>query len=133
MLIFCLFLCFSLRIFIPKIERYATNLLKKDLDLMFNNYSYLTSKSKAKKKIIRESAKTGLENHTVYKCKEQVKSLQSPNPPCQKPPYKFPFHDDLFSPSRVKLITYNKLLSELSFYKSSIKNQSLNHLQGENY
>ena len=101
---------------------------------MFNNYSYLTSKSKAKKnQILRESSKTGLENHTVYKCKEQVKSLQSPNPPRQKPPYKFPFHDNLFSPSRVKLITYNELLSELSFYKSSIKNQSLNHLWGENY
>ena len=101
---------------------------------MFNNYSYLTSKSKAKKnQILRESSKTGLENHTVYKCKEQVKSLKSANPSRQKPPYKFPFHDDLFSPSGVKLITYNKLLSELSFYKSSIKNQSLNHLRGENY
>ena len=102
--IFWCFLYFNIRIYIPKLEQ--TN-QKKDLhDFTFYNYGYLASKNKKEfYEIIRESSKTALENYAVYKCKEQVKPLQSANPPLQKPPHKFPFRDDLFSLSCIKLIT----------------------------
>ena len=61
-------------------------------------------------------------NYEVYKCKEQVKSLQSANPPRQKPQNRSPLHEYLFSTSCIKLITYNKLLVSFHFI-SSIKNQ----------
>ena len=82
----------------------------------------LTSKNKKQfYQILRESSKTALENYAVYKCKQQVRPFQPANPPLQKPPNKFQFHDDLFLLSRIKLIAYNKLSKQLSFHKSSIK------------
>ena len=40
----------------------------------------------------------------------------------------FPFHDDAFSESRIKSITYGKTLNKLPFHKNVTKKISLSHI-----